>query len=379
MAVKPAKAPLPVIKKRFPGNVKRAREKGYRSGFADGQRMGACDAVVNQAQPAKPAQTWNRRILYVGSGKGMPYSPLDSAIIDIIKPLVKELMVTDPLSNVIAFVEQKKPDLVLVLDGMLLPVEQIDAISARGVQTALWLTDDPYYTDVTVVFAPHYDHVFTLELNCVAFYQEHGCSSVHYLPLGVHPGWFCPKKVNLSNRRDICFVGSGYWKRVELFDQIAPYLAKRDVCISGIWWKRLKNYKMLAGKIKLNHWMGPEETADFYNGTKIVINLHRSHDDETFNHNSRLIKAVSPNPRTFEISACGVLQLTDMRSDLARFYTPGRDLATFGSAEELVEQIEYYLTHEEQRRQVALQGLRSTMERHTFAHRLTQLFQTVFK
>jgi spore maturation protein CgeB len=267
---------------------------------------------------------------------------------------------------------------VLVLDGMLFPVEQVDAIRAKGVETALWLTDDPYYTDVTVGFAPHYDHVFTLELNCVTFYQEHGCSNVHYLPLGVHPGWFCPKATNLVNRREICFVGSAYWKRVELFDQIEPYLEGHDVCISGLWWDRLKAYKRLANKIRLNHWMGPEETAGFYNGTKIVINLHRSHDDGTFNYNSRLIKAVSPNPRTFEFQHAVILQLTDVREDLTSFYTPGRDLATFGSTEELVEQIDYYLTHEEQLQQVALQGFRSTMEQHTFAHRLTQLFQTVF-
>jgi spore maturation protein CgeB len=371
MAMKSIKDPLP-------DKEKRRQENGYRLGFAEGYRIGACNAIVKRTLPFQPSQTWNRRILYVGSGKGMPYSPLDSAIIDIMGPLVKELMIAVPQDDVIAWVEKTKPDLVLVLDGMLFPVEQIDAIRARGVQTALWLTDDPYYTDVTIVFAPHYDHVFTLELNCVTFYQEHGCLNVHYLPFGVHPGWFRPKSANLANRRDICFVGSGYWNRIKLFDQIAPYLTERNICISGIWWDRLKAYGQLADKIRLNHWMGPEETADFYNGTKIVINLHRSHDDESFNYNSRLIKAVSPNPRTFEISACGVLQLTDVRDDLTRFYTPGRDLATFGSTEELVEQIDYYLTHEEQLQQVALQGFRSTMEQHTFAHRLTQLFQTVF-
>jgi spore maturation protein CgeB len=370
---------LKLDKDSLPEKEKRRQERGYILGFEEGYRVGACNAIVKRALPFQPSQTWNRRILYVGSGKGMPYSPLDSAIIDIMRPLVLELKVTEPLDNVVAWVEITKPDLVLVLDGMLFPVEQIDAIRAKGVQTALWLTDDPYYTDVTVGFAPHYDHVFTLELNCVTFYKEHGCSNVHYLPLGVHPGWFCPRATNLMNRREICFVGSGYWKRVELFDQIAPYLKGRDVCISGLWWDRLKAYRLLKDKIRLNHWMGAEETAGFYNGTKIVINLHRSHDDGTFNYNSRLIKAVSPNPRTFEISACGVLQLTDVRDDLASFYKPGRDLATFGSAEELVEQIDYYLTHEEQHLQVALQGLRSTMEQHTFAHRLTQLFQTVFK
>jgi spore maturation protein CgeB len=187
-----------------------------------------------------------------------------------------------------------------------------------------------------------------------------------------------PKAVPMSNRRDVCFVGSGYWNRVHFFDSITAFLIKRNVCISGQWWERMQNYIKLKPMIRLNHWMGSEETADFYNGTKIVINLHRTYDDATFNNNSRLIHAVSPNPRTFEISGCGVLQLTDIRADLTRFYTPGQEIATYGSAEELMDKIDYYLNHDEERRELAIRGLNRSMREHTFTNRLTKLFNTVF-
>ena len=120
------------------------------------------------------------------------------------------------------------------------------------------------------------------------------------------------------------------------------------------------------------------ETAATYNGAKIVINMHRAHDDATFNSNSGQLTAVSPNPRTFEISACGTLQLTDIRDDLGSFYTPGVDIVTYSSPVEMVEKIEYYLNHEEERQEIALRGMYRTMKEHTYAHRLTMLLSQLF-
>jgi spore maturation protein CgeB len=353
-------------------------KRAYRLGNLSGYRLGRCEAIMQNISKDLPFSWKKRTILYVTSGKGMPYSPLDHIIIRSIEPMVKELIVGTPNQDIADLASLKQPDLVLVLDGMLFPVEQVNRFRTLGIRTAVWLTDDPYYTDVTVVFAPLYDFVFTLELNCVPFYQNYGCAQVHYLPLGFCPSLYRPKQVRVSNRRDICFVGSGYWNRVHFFDGITPYLDRKNVCISGQWWERMVNYIKLKAKIRLDQWMGPEETADFYNGTKIVINLHRSYDDATFNNNSRLIHAVSPNPRTFEISGCGVLQLTDIRADLPRFYTPDKEIVTYGSAEELMHKIDYYLNHGDERNELALRGLNRSMREHTYTKRLTQLFCIVF-
>ncbi len=88
---------------------------------------------------------------------------------------------------------------------------------AAGIRTAIWFTDDPYYTDVTANVAQHYDHIFTLEKTCVDFYRQHGCQSVHYLPLGFYPNEFRPRNPDRSRRKEICFVGTAYWKRIEFF------------------------------------------------------------------------------------------------------------------------------------------------------------------
>jgi spore maturation protein CgeB len=363
--------------KQLPESWRRGWDLGHKLGSSYGYHQGRCEAVMRQLAPS-PLGWWNVRVLYITSGKGFPYSPLDQSVIEAFQGLVRELVILNPTQDFVSAARQIRPDYVLVLEGMNVPVEQIDLIRAEGIRTAVWLTDDPYYTDITVNMARHYDYVYTLELECVPFYQENGCAQVHYLPFGANLSIFRPKLIPIHFRKDISFIGSAYWNRVTVFDQIAPYLAAKDVYISGIWWDRLKNYRLLSPKIDLNKWMGAEETACFYVGTKIVINMHRATDDATFNFNSRLIGAVSPNPRTFEIAGCGTLQLTDVRSDLSRFYTPGEEIVTYSSAEELKHKIEHYLRHEDERRAIALNALRRTMQEHTCSHRVAAMLRIVF-
>lgn len=356
---------------------KKGWENGYPRGWSYGHHVGRCEAVMGQIPPDE-ALSWDIKLLYVATGLGFPFSPLDQAMIANLNSLVRELHVTDAMQNVVSLATEIRPDLVLVFNGNVFPIEQVDAIRALGIKTAVWFTDDPYWTDGTISIAPHYDYVFTLELSCVSFYQELGCQKVHYLPLAMDPNVYRPQRVDTSYHKDICFIGSAFWNRVSFFDQIASYLSDKKVMISGIWWDRMNNYSLLKNKIRLGVWMSPEDTARYYNGSKIVINLHRSYENDGYNGNSRNIPAFSPNPRLFEISGCGTLQLTDLRADIGRFYTPDYDIATYSSPEELIQKIEYYLSHENERREIALRALARTMNEHTYRKRLIQLLKTIY-
>lgn len=320
-----------------------------------------------------PFYTRDMHVLFITSGKGFPYSPLDEAVAQTLGLLASRLTVLTPKDDIVGTAARERPQLALVLDGLDFPVATIDALRGIGIRTAIWFTDDPYYTEVTANLAPHYDLVFTLERNCVPFYQERGCANVHYLPLGVHPADYRPRNPRMSVRGDICFIGSAYWNRVQLFEALLPRLSHRSFRLSGLWWDRLPDYARWRDRIDLGKWMGPAETAEQYNAHKIVINIHRAHDDSTFNRNLYNIPAVSPNPRTFEIAACGTLLMSDHRDDLALFYTPGVEIVTYESAQDMADKIDYYLAHEEERRQIALNGLHRTLRDHTYVSRLSQL------
>lgn len=356
----------------------RGWEDGYKQGSEEGRFLGRCEAV-RRSIPPKLRAARKIRLIFVTSGLGIPYNPLDLAIIDAFKEQVSEVLVMLPSENVASQAAQFRPDLVFVLNGMVFQTEQVNAIRAKGIRTAIWFTDDPYYTDVTHSIAVHYDYIFTLESNCITFYQQFGCQYVYHLPFAADVNVFRPKHTGPQFHKDISFIGTAYWKRVEVFEKLVPYLSKKNVHISGWWWDRLPNYSLIAEKIALNDWMSPEGTASYYIGSKIVINMHRSVDEDTWNSNKKYkIPALSVNPRTFEISASGAFQLTDVRQDLERCYTPGVEIATYGSGNDLVEKLEYYLEHEEERKNIALHGMSRSLRDHTYANRVSQILNTIF-
>lgn len=352
------------------------RSAGLRDGFNEGYMRGRMDVIASRPGPVFPLRPIH--VMYVSTGKGFPYSPFDEGIIETLRSLVGVVTPTAPTLPVAQQAAELHPDLVMVLDGLELPVDQLDAIRAMGIKTAIWLTDDPYYTDMTLDIARHYDYVFTLELNCLDFYRQNGCPNVNYLPFGVFPGHFRPLRDRTPDPRTVSFVGSAYWNRVHFFEPIIRDLMERGLRVNGIWWDRLMEEGSYPGRIEQGTWLGPQDTASVYSSSKISINLHRAYDDSSVNNNSALIQAVSPNPRTFEISASGTLQLVDVRDDLARFYTPGVEIETYSNGQELLEKIDYYLNHEEQRREIAIRALDRTLREHTYAHRLNELLTVIF-
>jgi spore maturation protein CgeB len=353
-------------------------EEGYQAGWNQGYRLGRSEFQYKQLAQEDHIPVREIKVLYVSCGIGDPYPSMDEAIIDGLTGLVRELIIVSPGDPVADLAVEHRPDLVLAINGVVLPESQVDQIRDKGIKTAIWFTDDPYYTDWTVEFAPHYEYVFTLEINCVSLYKEVGCQHVYYLPFGVNPKVFYPKPVDASHRRDLCFIGTAYWNRVKYVDQLASFLSAKHVLISGWWWDRLKHYKLLKNQIRLDDWLTAEETASYYNGARMVINLHRLSDDDSLNHNGRKISAYSINPRTFEINGCNTLQLIDFRHELVKYYVPGEEIVVYSSPEELQERISYFLKHEEERREIAYRGFERTLRDHTYRKRLNEMLSIIF-
>ncbi|RKN85287.1 CgeB family protein [Paenibacillus ginsengarvi] len=352
-------------------------ENGYLEGRSDGYHYGLCESIYARAAP-EAAPSRNIKVLYV-KAEGSPYASLDQGIEEALRASVREVVVASPNDDVAQLAEAANPDLVLVLDaaGCSFKTEQVDRMRDGGLLTAVWLPDDPYHSDATADIARHYDYVFTIEANCVSMYRDIGCCRVFHLPFGVNPGFTRHVRVDETYRHDICFVGSAFWNRVAYFDEIADYLAAKRVKIIGYWWERLRQYEKLASRIE-GVWMSPEETAKYYSGAKIVINLHRSADDKSHNSNSRNVPAHSVNPRLFEIASCAAFQLVDNRPELSQFYTPGVEIATFESPSDLVGKLDYYLTHDEERREIARRGLYRTVNEHTYRNRIQRLLSVIF-
>ncbi|TYP69850.1 CgeB family protein [Paenibacillus methanolicus] len=351
-----------------------AAKQGYDDGLAHGMRDGACEAIARSVAQPPPARR-GVRVLYIPQG----FEALDEGITTALRPLVGELFIAHA-SRIAEQAALIRPDWVFVLNGLhVFPddhLEQIDAVRALGIKTAIWFADDPYVTEDTIRIAPRYDAVLTHELSTIPVYRSYGCANVHYMPLAVNIGRFKPQPVEAQYRSDVCFIGQAFWNRVEMFDAIARELASKRVFIAGGMWERLPNYKLLQPMIR-HGWLPVEESVKYYNGAKIVINMHRATASGVDNRNSLNLPGLSINPRTYEIAACGTLQLTDVRQDLSDHYRPGWEVETYANVQELAAKLNHYLIHEEERRTIALRGLRRTLQQHSFETRLEQVAMTL--
>jgi spore maturation protein CgeB len=358
-------------------NITNGYENGRRDGYTNGHRygyhLGGCETIMRSVQPEE-GKLWDLNIFFVKEG----FTSLDDGIAEALRGLVREVTPLHEGEDAAGLAGKLRPDLVIVLNGTRFPPAQVDALRAQGIRTVVWLVDDPYHTDMSRITAPHYDSVFTHEINCVSFYQDLGCPQVHYLPLATSIQSYAPRKVDPPFQMDICFIANGFGNRVAFIDQVAPFLAQKKTFIAGWWWDRLSNYELLKDKIKLNsQWMPPDETSSYYNGAKIVVNLHRS-DQDPLNFNSTGIAGHSINPRTYEICATGAFQLTDSRVDLPKLYSPGIEVATYESPQDFIEKASYYLEHDQERETIAMRGFRRTLQEHTYRRRITLMLQVLF-
>lgn len=79
--------------------------------------------------------------------------------------------------------------------------------------------------------------------------------------------------------------------------------------------------------------------------------------------------------RVLDIMACGGFALTNRQPEITEYFEDGREVVTFGSLEECLDKIGYYLEHDEERRMIAAAGQRSVQERFGYAAGLMKLFK----
>lgn len=79
--------------------------------------------------------------------------------------------------------------------------------------------------------------------------------------------------------------------------------------------------------------------------------------------------------RIFDIMGCGGFLMTNYQAELTDLFEIGVDLEAYASMEELVDKCAYYLEHEDERKQIALNGYRKVCEQHTYIHRIKEMIK----
>ncbi|HEY0631809.1 MAG TPA: glycosyltransferase [Thermoleophilaceae bacterium] len=91
------------------------------------------------------------------------------------------------------------------------------------------------------------------------------------------------------------------------------------------------------------------------------------------NRHGDIAEDYANNMRLFEATGVGALLVTEAARNLPGLFTPGEEIVTYDSAEDLVEKVRHYTEHPDERRAIAAAGQRRTLAEHTYRHRMEQL------
>ena len=232
----------------------------------------------------------------------------------------------------------RNKDVLIASGGTMLHPEFIRRLSTFNV---LICADDPESSEIlSRPIASSFDHSFPLNIACVEDYRRWGCRHVDWLFHPIRPELSTPdltEQTILEGKRELdvsilcerVFNLSDRAQRIELLVKTFP-----NAFVRGPGWPQ-----------------GPTPAPEVYRNTKIGWNLHNS---------------IGPcNSRSTMLPAFGVLQICDNASHFGKMFELNREGIGFDTLDECIEKTRYYLSHDQERRQIAAAGWRRAMRDYT--------------
>lgn len=256
-------------------------------------------------------------------------------------------------------------DWVLAISAMYLHPDALGLMRRAGLRTAVLFTESPYEDEPQARVASLVDMCWTTERTSVKRLAEVN-PNVRYIRHAYDPARHrqdLPLDLELPEH-DVVFVGTGFAERLEAL--AAVDWRHIDLGLYGEW-------GLLGPTNRLRRFVrgGPianDSAVGLYRRAKIGLNLHRS--SAGFGRKvPRVRDAESLNPRTYELAACGVFQVTDERAELREIF--GDSIPTFSEGQ-LEDVLSTYLQDSSARRYSARRA-RGLVEPHTFAARAAQV------
>lgn len=81
--------------------------------------------------------------------------------------------------------------------------------------------------------------------------------------------------------------------------------------------------------------------------------------------------------RAMDIMGAGGFLLSNYQIEYSEYFDVGKDLVIYSDYDDLMNKAEYYLTHEKEREEIALNGMRKVRENHTYDKRVDDILEIV--
>jgi hypothetical protein len=246
------------------------------------------------------------------------------------------------------------PDLLFVVHGRKFS-QRFPNLKGFGVQTAVWLLDEPYEVDDCATYSHRFDHVF---VNDPSTLDRHPNAS--YLPVCYDPHVHKPGE--FPRIRKVGFIGGANGPRNRYLSALAS-AGVLDYVVGGEWDDPAVRAVCLGNNIR------PAATAALYGVTRIVLNVFR----EQHHYNREGIAATALNPRVYEALACGALVISEWRPEIDTLVP---ELPTFRTESECLALVNYLLTFPDKSEAIR-QACAWRLATHTYAARLQAVLATV--
>ncbi len=114
-------------------------------------------------------------------------------------------------------------------------------------------------------------------------------------------------------------------------------------------------------------------SVDYYNEMPKVFRKSRIN----LNISLRSIKSGIPL-RAFDVMGSEGFLISNYQADFMDYFVPGEDFVYYENREDLLDKIDYYLDHEEERRIIAKNGHDKIAAEHTYRHRVREMLEAVW-
>lgn len=238
-----------------------------------------------------------------------------------------------------------------------------------------WVYDCPHLTlySKTVCFPEVYLHIF--DKNLCQIPLRLGARHVYHTPLAVFKERLQQMADSVSSYNyDVSFVGSLYQNNQ--FDQIGYLPEYISGYLSGLMTAQRKiwGYDLIGDTLsdtivsEMNRYVSyDEEMPLIFHSSKINLNL-----------SLRSITSGIPL-RAMDIMGAGGFLLTNYQPELAEFFTPDEDFVFFENEADLFAKIEYYLSHDREREQIAKSGCDKVRNNHDYSSAAAHIFSCIDK
>lgn len=304
----------------------------------------------------------------------------------------------------------------------------------EGIPYVSWVYDSPHVRLYSREILNPCNHVYVFDQETYREFHDAGVPTVRYLPLAANTERLdaLGRTGNPSYRHDISFVGALYTEVHQLFDRMGglPDYARGYLDALMLTQRKIQGYNFIQESLgpvmadqrealPLDPNPDGAETREFLYAQYVInrkitglertgllrgITKRHTVDLFTFDHgftmdNLRNHGRVDPyeeTPQVFkrskinlnitlrsiksgislrclDIMGSGGFLLSNFQADFLGLFTPGEDFVFYEDERDLLDKIDYYLAHEEERERIARNGHDKVASRHTYRHRVREM------